>query len=127
MQVSSTPDGGTGAGEGGAGAERGSSAESADAGACKGSTADSLASPSAPRAPLSGTRCVLCHTALTLAEGTPKLMECLHSACEPCIKAKIEEKHASSRDFLGVCNLIMTVYSRLSNHNDARKFEYRPF
>lgn len=63
--------------------------------------ADSLASPSTGRIQLSSMRCVLCQTVLSTTEGIPKLMECLHSACEPCIKAKIEEKQASSRDFLG--------------------------
>lgn len=65
-----------------------------------GEGADSLASP-ASRAPFSALRCVLCQHPLAHAEGTPKLMECLHSACEPCVKAKIEEKLAGSRDFLG--------------------------
>lgn len=94
-QARSTPDGGAEGGAAGAGSPGGA----ADAG--KGSSADSLASPGA-RPPLSATRCVLCNTALALAEGTPKLMECLHSACEPCIKAKLDEKQASSRDFLGI-------------------------
>ncbi|CAH0591729.1 unnamed protein product [Chrysodeixis includens] len=93
----STPDGGA---EG-----AGSPGGAADAG--KGSSADSLASPGA-RPPLSATRCVLCNTALALADGTPKLMECLHSACEPCIKAKLEEKQASSRDFLGAERVTVT-------------------
>ncbi|PZC73661.1 hypothetical protein B5X24_HaOG208994 [Helicoverpa armigera] len=92
--VSSTPDGG---GAGGA--------DAASPGADKGS-ADSLASPA--RASLAATRCVLCHTALALADGTPKLMECLHSACEPCIRAKLDEKQASSRDFLGAERLAVT-------------------
>uniref|UniRef100_A0A2A4JP59 B box-type domain-containing protein n=1 Tax=Heliothis virescens TaxID=7102 RepID=A0A2A4JP59_HELVI len=70
-------------------------------------SADSLASPAA-RASLAATRCVLCHTALALADGTPKLMECLHSACEPCIRAKLDEKQASSRDFLGAERLAVT-------------------
>lgn len=99
MQVSSTPDGGLGGGEGsGGGGVAGSPGDAADGG--KGS-ADSLASPSAARTSMADTRCVLCNTTLALADGTPKLMECLHSACEPCIRAKLEEKQASSRDFLG--------------------------
>lgn len=70
--------------------------------------ADSLASPSAVRPPPSAARCIMCNAPLALAEGTPKLMECLHSICEPCLKAKIEEKQASSRDFLGL--LIYLVF-----------------
>ncbi|KAI5631167.1 b-box zinc finger domain-containing protein [Phthorimaea operculella] len=71
--------------------------------------ADSLASPGG-RACLSQTRCVLCNTALALSDGTPKLMECLHSACEPCVKAKIEEKlaNANNRDFLGAERVTIT-------------------
>ncbi|KAI8440741.1 hypothetical protein MSG28_009080 [Choristoneura fumiferana] len=65
-----------------------------------GAGADSLASPRAGAA-LAGARCALCGAPLALAEGTPKLMECLHSACEPCINAKIEEKQAG-RDFCGL-------------------------
>ncbi|XP_063384377.1 E3 ubiquitin-protein ligase TRIM33 [Cydia fagiglandana] len=74
-------------------------AEGERPGADSGERADSLASPRAGTA-LSAARCALCGTALALAHGTPKLMECLHSACEPCINAKIEEKQAS-RDFCG--------------------------
>ncbi|KAM3955462.1 tripartite motif-containing protein bonus [Aphomia sociella] len=73
--------------------------------------ADSLASPSAARPPLSAARCVLCQNSLALTEGTPKLMECLHSACEPCIAAKIEERTASSRDFLGAERITITCPS----------------
>lgn len=98
--MSSTPDGGApGCADAADGGDAGALGEAAETG--KAGAADSLASPSASRAPPADTRCVLCHTVLTLAEGTPKLMECLHSACEPCIRAKLEEKQASSRDFLG--------------------------
>ncbi|KAJ2941124.1 hypothetical protein O0L34_g10359 [Tuta absoluta] len=71
--------------------------------------ADSLASPGG-RPCLSQTRCVLCNTTLAIADGTPKLMECLHSACEPCVKAKIEEKlaNANNRDFLGAERVTIT-------------------
>ncbi|KAL0830219.1 hypothetical protein ABMA28_003671 [Loxostege sticticalis] len=69
--------------------------------------ADSLASPTAARSP-AGARCVLCHAPLHLADGTPKLMECLHSACEPCINAKVEERQANSRDFLGAERITVT-------------------
>ncbi|XP_047998746.1 E3 ubiquitin-protein ligase TRIM33 [Leguminivora glycinivorella] len=74
-------------------------AEGERPGADSAERADSLASPRAGAA-LSAARCALCSTALALAHGTPKLMECLHSACESCINAKIEEKQAS-RDFCG--------------------------
>ncbi|XP_022823886.1 transcription intermediary factor 1-beta [Spodoptera litura] len=114
LNVSSTPDGGL-AGGGGAASGCPDAAEAGDAGALgeageasKAGAADSLASPGASRAPPADTRCVLCHTVLTLAEGTPKLMECLHSACEPCIRAKLEEKQASSRDFLGAERVTIT-------------------
>lgn len=90
-----------GAGEAAEGAEGADGAEadkpSPESGA--GAGADSLASPRAGAA-LAGARCALCGAPLALAEGTPKLMECLHSACEPCINAKIEEKQAG-RDFCG--------------------------
>ncbi|XP_063365990.1 E3 ubiquitin-protein ligase TRIM33 [Cydia amplana] len=77
----------------------GAEGERACAGADSGERADSLESPRAGAA-LAAARCALCGSALALAPGTPKLMECLHSACEPCINAKIEEKQAS-RDFCG--------------------------
>ncbi|XP_050355270.1 E3 ubiquitin-protein ligase TRIM33 isoform X1 [Nymphalis io] len=76
------------------------SAEGAAGGKAEGEGADSLASPTA-RTSFLAMRCVFCQLPLSQAEGTPKLMECLHSACEPCIKAKIDEKLAGSRDFLG--------------------------
>ncbi|XP_028168858.1 transcription intermediary factor 1-alpha [Ostrinia furnacalis] len=72
-----------------------------------GGGADSLASPGAARSP-AGARCVLCQAPLALADGTPKLMECLHSACEPCINAKLEERQANSRDFLGAERITVT-------------------
>lgn len=68
-------------------------------GKAEGEGADSLASPRAG----SAARCVLCRTPLAHADGTPKLMECLHSACEPCIKSKLDEKLSTNRDFLGDC------------------------
>ncbi|RVE51885.1 hypothetical protein evm_003505 [Chilo suppressalis] len=71
--------------------------------------ADSLASPEA-RTPAAA-RCVLCRAQLSLQEGTPKLMECLHSACEPCINAKLEERQAASRDFLGAERVTVTCPS----------------
>ncbi|KAJ8721128.1 hypothetical protein PYW08_006593 [Mythimna loreyi] len=104
LNVSSTPDGGLRT-DGGAASGGGSPGSLVDAG--KGS-ADSLASPGAARASPPGTRCVLCNTQLALADGTPKLMECLHSACEPCIRAKLDEKQASSRDFLGAERVTVT-------------------
>ncbi|XP_068623057.1 E3 ubiquitin-protein ligase TRIM33-like [Battus philenor] len=64
--------------------------------------ADSRASPRA------AARCVLCRAALAHADGTPKLMECLHSACEPCIKAKLDEKLSANRDFLGAARVTIT-------------------
>lgn len=107
LNVSSTPDGGApGCPDAADGGDAGALGEAAETG--KAGAADSLASPSASRAPPADTRCVLCHTVLTLAEGTPKLMECLHSACEPCIRAKLEEKQASSRDFLGAERVTIT-------------------
>lgn len=84
---------GAAGGGGGAGG-----AEGAELGK-EGEGADSLASPA--RQAASAARCALCCAPLTLAPGTPKLMECLHSACEPCITAKVDEKQASGRDFLG--------------------------
>ncbi|CAH2088412.1 unnamed protein product [Euphydryas editha] len=69
-------------------------------GKAEGEGADSLASPTA-RTSFLALRCVFCQLPLSQADGTPKLMECLHSACEPCVKAKIDEKLAGSRDFLG--------------------------
>lgn len=90
------PSGGLGgAGEAGAGAAEGGKAEPRAEGA------DSLASPTGAAPSPGGARCVLCAAPLALADGTPKLMECLHSACEPCINAKLEERQANSRDFLG--------------------------
>lgn len=65
-------------------------------------SADSLASPTTGRAPLSSLRCVLCYNSLASLTGTPKLMECLHSICETCLKIKIEMiKSANSTEFLG--------------------------
>ncbi|KPI98315.1 E3 ubiquitin-protein ligase TRIM33 [Papilio xuthus] len=73
-------------------------------GKAEGEGADSLASPRAGGA----ARCVLCRTPLAHADGTPKLMECLHSACEPCIKAKLDEKLSTNRDFLGAARVTIT-------------------
>ncbi|XP_045453569.1 transcription intermediary factor 1-alpha [Melitaea cinxia] len=84
LSVSSYPDGAIARGAAGAEGER----------------ADSLASPAA-RTSFLALRCVFCQLPLAQADGTPKLMECLHSACEPCVKAKVDEKLAGSRDFLG--------------------------
>ncbi|KPJ11076.1 E3 ubiquitin-protein ligase TRIM33 [Papilio machaon] len=70
----------------------------------EGEGADSLASPRAGGV----ARCILCHTPLAHADGTPKLMECLHSACEPCIKAKLDEKLSTNRDFLGASRVTIT-------------------
>lgn len=129
INVSSTPDGGMGGpgsvAESGGGGSPGEGADGAEGGACKGSSADSLASPSAARAQPAGTRCVLCNILLTLSEGTPKLMECLHSACEPCLKARIEERQASSRDFLGAERATVTcpacrLQCQLANMIDQR-------
>jgi hypothetical protein len=75
----------------------------------EGEGADSLASPGA-RSPAAA-RCVLCHAALAAQDGTPKLMECLHSACEPCITAKLEERQPNSRDFLGEYGRLPLAYS----------------
>lgn len=85
------------------------------AGGAEGERADSLASPAAARTSFAALRCVFCQLPLSQADGTPKLMECLHSACEPCVKAKVDEKLAGSRDFLGTCfiflNMFLTHYS----------------
>ncbi|KAH9631928.1 hypothetical protein HF086_000265 [Spodoptera exigua] len=108
LNVSSTPDGDA-AGCPGDAAEAGEAGALGEAGEPgKAGAADSLASPGAARALAADTRCVLCHAVLVLAEGTPKLMECLHSACESCIRAKLEEKQASSRDFLGAERVTIT-------------------
>ncbi|XP_028035606.1 E3 ubiquitin-protein ligase TRIM33 isoform X4 [Bombyx mandarina] len=82
---------------GGSSVAEGEAVESNDKG-----SADSLASPTTGRAPLSSLRCVLCYNSLASLTGTPKLMECLHSICETCLKIKIEMiKSANSTEFLG--------------------------
>ncbi|XP_041969515.1 E3 ubiquitin-protein ligase TRIM33 [Aricia agestis] len=99
---------GRGAGDGGAGdGGAGAGAGGGDAAKAEGEGADSLASPTA-QAAVSAARCVFCHALLAHTEGTPKLMECLHSACDQCVKAKIEEKLSTSRDFLGAGRVTVT-------------------
>ncbi|XP_053616450.1 E3 ubiquitin-protein ligase TRIM33 [Plodia interpunctella] len=72
-----------------------------------GAGADSLASPT--RAPPSAARCALCQAPLAQTDGTPKLMECLHSVCEPCLQAKLEEaRQPTNRDFLGAERVTVT-------------------
>lgn len=85
--------------EAGASGNTGGGASGGEGSKGEGEGADSLASPA--RQAASAARCALCCAPLTLAPGTPKLMECLHSACEPCVNAKVDEKQASGRDFLG--------------------------
>lgn len=67
----------------------------------RGEGPDSLASPNASRTTWASARCVFCSTVLSQTEGTPLLMECLHSACESCIKSRLEDRQPTARDFLG--------------------------
>lgn len=87
------------AGAGASGSAGGGAGGGGEGSKGEGEGADSLASPA--RQAASAARCALCAAPLALAPGTPKLMECLHSACEPCVNAKVDEKQASGRDFLG--------------------------
>ncbi|GBP83520.1 E3 ubiquitin-protein ligase TRIM33 [Eumeta japonica] len=57
---------------------------------------DSLASPAASRSSWLAVRCVFCNQQLVHTDGEPKLLECLHSVCEPCFAIKLEERAAAA-------------------------------
>ncbi|XP_046394134.1 E3 ubiquitin-protein ligase TRIM33-like isoform X2 [Ischnura elegans] len=49
------------------------------------------------RKPWSEVKCVFCNQILTVSE-SPKLLDCLHSACSSCIKSKLKEQEEGNDD-----------------------------
>lgn len=58
-----------------------------------------------PNNPWNFVKCIFCQH--TLAAGdNPKLLECLHTACTPCVSSKLAEQNQLDGEVVGECHIL---------------------
>jgi hypothetical protein len=53
-----------------------------------------------PNSPWSCVKCIFCHHTLTAGD-SPKLLECLHTACTSCVSSKLTEQNQLDGEIVG--------------------------